>query len=135
MSTDIQTPKDGSADVPADVNKRGLWPLWLRNQEWREELSRKAAHKSLDIPEDEMNIINTKTGIGTWGAMGIAAAAGLPGLAAAGVLAFALLKDRDDAPPASMDVGDSEYEVLFYDRDGNPISIPHISTKASEEQP
>lgn len=31
-----------------------------------------------------------------------------------------------------LDTEDSAYEVLFYDKDGNPISVPHISTKPKE---
>lgn len=131
MSDEPQVPKGVSADTPSDVNQRGIWPLWTRQQEWRQKLERKATHKALDIPDDDMNITNTKTGISTGGAIGIAAAAGIPSLAAAAILGFALLKDKSE-PPKAVDpvtVNDTEYEVLFYDKDGNPISVPHISTK------
>ena len=136
MSTVPEVPKDGSADAPSDVNKRGLWPLWHRNQEWRENLSKKLAHKALDITDDDMNITQTKVGIGTAGALGIAAAAGLPSMAAVGGMAWALLRDKGEPTPPpttpAVDVGDSEYEVLFFDKDGNQISVPHISTKPKE---
>lgn len=134
MSTDPQTPQDGSADVPADVNRRGIWPLWHRNQEWRDKLSQKLAHKALDIPDDDMNITNTKVGIGTAGVIGIATAAGLPGVLLAGYLLFKDARPEPTAPQPSPEVSvpDTEYDVLFYDKDGNPIQVPHISTKPKQ---
>lgn len=35
-------------------------------------------------------------------------------------------------PPSAASPADSEYEVLFFDRDGNPITVPHISTRKPE---
>lgn len=136
MSDTPLTPKDASADTPADMNPRGLWPLWFKQQEWRQKLERKATHKALDIPDDDMNITQTKVGIGTAGALGIAAAAGLPSMAAVGVLAWALLRDKGEptpppTPPA-VDVADTEYEVRFFNAKGELIDIPHISTKPKE---
>lgn len=137
MSDAPSTPKDASADTPADMNPRGLWPLWFKQQEWRQKLERKATHKALDIPDDDMNITQTKVGIGTAGAIGIAAAVGLPSMAAVGIMAWALLKEKS-APTAptpttpSVEVPDTEYEVRFFDKDGKPISVKPISELKKE---
>lgn len=99
-------------------------------------LFNRAVHKALDIAvEDDVNITSThtKTGIGTWGVVGIALSAALPALIGACVACYVLMKHpapsgpQSQAPPFT--VPDSEYDVLFYDKDGNQISVPHISTK------
>lgn len=53
-----------SADTPADVRLPWFWTLWGRNQSWRDNLSRQAAHKALDIPDTDMQISTTTTGVG-----------------------------------------------------------------------
>lgn len=130
-------PPNETMDSPADVHLPWFWTMWRRNQQWRENLAKKAAHKSLDIPDDDMQIHNTRTGISAGGAIGIAAAAGIPGAIASGILGYSLLTKPSEVPapePSQPTVScpavpDSEYDVLFYDKDGNPISVPHISTR------
>lgn len=34
----------------------GLYDFWKANQQWKDKLYKKASHKALDIPEDDMNI-------------------------------------------------------------------------------
>lgn len=122
-----------SADSVSDVRMGYLWPRWGKNQAWKDRLYKAAAHKSLDIPED-MNISNTKTGIGALGAVGIAAAAGIPSAIAAGILGYAMMGKPDVAAnqpshPSASEPGMSDYEILFYDKDGQPIRVDHISKK------
>jgi hypothetical protein len=74
-----------------------LFPVWHRNQQWREELARKAAHKALDIPVDGMGISVAKNGMSAAGVAGIAAVAGLPALVMAGAMMF---NGREQAKPA-----------------------------------
>lgn len=62
--------------IPQTI-KQGLAPLWYRNQVWQDDLAKKASYQAADIPDDDVEIHNTKSGIGALGAMGIAAAAGL----------------------------------------------------------
>lgn len=45
---------------------------------------------------------------------------------------------RDKTPEipkaeVKLDTQDSAYEVLFYDSDGNPIKVPHISTRNKDQ--
>lgn len=117
----------------ADAEQKTMfWKFWARNAEWRDKLAKRAAYRSLDMPEDDMQINNTRVGVGTAGLVGIAAAAGLPGLVAAGLMGGMLLRSPAedakpqagaDAKPQAVEVSDSEYEVRFYDRAGNPIDI------------
>lgn len=67
-------------------------------------------------------------------------ASGGTSLATAGVMAGAAWLGGlfgDNAPtPAGSDVNhkfESEYEVRFFDADGNPISVPHISTLETDQ--
>jgi hypothetical protein len=124
-------PIDTSVDAPKDVNGRSIWPNWANQQEWQNKLHEQAVRKALDIPSDDMQIVQNKTGIGTAGAVGIAAAAGIPSALTAGALALSLMGGGSEAPqaPEPPAISDSEYQVLFYDKDGNPIVVPHISQK------
>lgn len=134
MTPPIATPKGVSADGPADVDRRAMSPVWYRNQEWRDELHRRLTHKALDIPEgEEMNVDNSRHGLGTLGTMGVAAVAGLPGLAAAGILGLSMLGQPAAQPPAPApqplpisQPADSEYEVRFYNSKGELIEVPRL---------
>lgn len=113
-----------------------LWPHWLRSQEWRQSLERKATHKALDIPDDDMQIkvdkSNSNNGIGALGAIGIAAAASaVPG----GALLYQAMQQTgaDKAviqtvapavPGQPQQPGKAEFDILFYDKDGNQIAVP-----------
>ncbi len=130
-----------SSNVPVDVNGRGLWPLWFKNQVWRQKVEEQTVRKALDIPDNDMNIkTTTNSGIGAAGAVGIAAAAGLPGLALAAASIFGGSSTPTPTPPATPPVqppaavspADSSYDVLFYDKDGNQIVVPHVSQRKAD---
>lgn len=75
-----------SSQNSSEVDKYSLYGSFLNWQDAREKLGLKAAHKALDIPDDDMNVNadNSRHGIGTLGAIAIAAiAAGVPWLAGA----------------------------------------------------
>lgn len=57
---------------------------------------------------------------------------GTVGLPAAGYMAAKWMEQHTTvvAPQSSYD---SEYEVLFFDKDGKPIEVPHISTRKASE--
>ncbi len=131
-------PIDTAADVPKDVNGRSIWPNWASQQEWQNKLHEQAVRKALDIPSDDMNIVQNKSGIGTAGAIGIAAAAGVPSALAAAALAYSMAGGTSEAPapqpsPAAS-VSDSEYDVRFYDANGNLIPVEHISQLQGAKQ-
>lgn len=120
-----------SADAPIDVDKESLYGEVIRQSRWKDDLHKKAAHKALDIPEDDdMNVDNSRTGIGAWGAIGIAAMAGLPPTILAAVLAWNALKP-ESKPEHKVEVEPvkSEFDVIHYDQHGNVIDVPHVSTK------
>ena len=87
----------------AEPDKQQLYGDFRDAAKVREKLYMRAAHKALDIPEDDMQINANRTGIGTLGAIGIAAAAAL---APTALVSWMLLKSVDDvaksiAPPAA----------------------------------
>lgn len=109
-----------------EVDTKYLYGHYQKARDWRENVMEQNAYKATDtVPPEDMQITKTQTGIGTLGTVGVAAAAGLPGLLAAGILGYAL--SRDPAPQTTPTVTppiDSEYEVLFYDKDGKLIDVP-----------
>jgi hypothetical protein len=81
-------------DQPVEGGYGYLWDYWKKERQWQSDLYRKAAHKSLDIPEDPMGINAPKTtvsGMG-WKELLVLAAAGLGGF---------YLYDRSTGEPAS----------------------------------
>lgn len=116
-----------SGDLPDKQYLYGRYRDW---EGWRNSLAKKLSHKALDImPDDEMEVNQYhRSGIG-WKELAVVAAAGVGGLAA-----WQHFGSRDDpqAPPAAVAPAgpwDSEYEVRFYDKDGTPIDVPHISKR------
>lgn len=142
--TNAANSSNGSAEttpgLPANGELSPWWKAWQKNSDWRDALHKKAAHKSLDIPEDDMSIQSSKTvnGIGTLGAIGIALAAGVPG-AGVGLMALQMLANLPQAAPqppaapvspppvatapaAAPDV-ERAFRILFFDKDRNPIEV------------
>jgi hypothetical protein len=101
-----------------------------RYDERRQKRADRLFHWSLDMPpgEDDVDVrVNKQSGL-SWKELVVIAGAGLGG--------FALLTRDDSAPaptpvvqPASGGPVDSDYDVRFYDKDGNLIDVPHISEK------
>ena len=51
------SPKSPAAiSQPDNGPNNMLWPRWGRNADWRDNLEKRATHKALDIPEDDVNI-------------------------------------------------------------------------------
>ena len=104
-------------------DKKYLYGRYMAHENWTQRLHRKLAHKSLDIPEDDdVYVDNSQKGM-TWKELAVLAALGLGG---AGAYAYS---QKAVVVKPEVEVADSEYDVLFYDKDGNEISVPHISTK------
>lgn len=94
------------------------YEFWKTQKEKTHNLYLKAAHKALDIPEDDMNI-NVKKGISTAAFLG---AMFLTGGLATGI---PLLMNFLQQPTVSQQKPiDSEYEVRHYNMDGELIKIP-----------
>lgn len=105
-----------------EIDKGEQYGEFQKGEDWQSRFGRKLAYKSVDMADDDMdvNVQNTKSGIG-WRELAVAAVTGLVGF---GMWQYA----QPSEPPA-----DSEYEVRFYDADGNPIDVPHISTREADE--
>ena len=142
---------EGSWQLPGStgINKDALYGTYLKHEAWKNNLSKKIAHKSLDIPlDDEMNITSTKSGMSTAGVLGIAAMVGIPPLA---ILGYMLLnKETPQLPPLPImpqiqqvvpqapqvvpqtqtaPVKDRSFQIKFYDKDRKPINVPQLPQK------
>lgn len=73
-------------NISTGIDKQALYGDFRDRLKWQDTLYRRAAHKALDIPEDDMLINANKSGIGALGAIGIALASGLPIAALAGAM-------------------------------------------------
>ena len=97
------------------------WKVWQKNQTWRDSLARRAAHKALDISDEDMTIDSSRRGLGALGTIGVALAAGLgPAL-----MAFFLMRQSPVAAP--VDSGqEKDFIIKFYDDQGREISVPRF---------
>jgi hypothetical protein len=115
-----------TATTKPEVNKKALYGRYQKSEDDRALFAKKVAYKAADMAlDDEVNITSTKTGIGTAGAIGIGAAAGLPGI----ITALALIFGGKDAPAPQAPVQqagpiDSEYEIRFFNDKGELIDVP-----------
>lgn len=96
----------------------GPYEQWQHATAWRQKLLKRASHKALDVPEEDVNITTT-TGMG-WKELAIVAVVMMAGF---GGLAW-FLKPPAPVQHPGVSVADTAYDVLFFDADGNPISIP-----------
>lgn len=89
-------------------------------------------HWSLGMPpEDDMDVQANRVGI-TWRELMVA---GAVGLAALGIWRATSQPSPDPAPPpAAVSPLDSEYEIRFYDADGNPIQVDRWPGGQADEQ-
>jgi hypothetical protein len=89
--------------------------LWQKNQVWRDNLARRAAHKALNIPDEDMQIHSSnQSGIGAAGAVGIAAVCGVLPIAAA-LGTYLLLKTPAPITAPAVQEWDLQYKI-----DGGP---------------
>lgn len=117
-----------SGNSSSEIDKEALYGEYLKGQRWRERLQRRVTHKALDEADDDMDFRqNIRRGMG-WPELlvvGLILVSGIVGT-------LAVFRAREPirapvAPPASQqDVPDSEYEIRFYDAEGNLIEVPHI---------
>ena len=119
----------------SEIDKQELYGDFRDGEKWRTRLSRKLAHKSLDIADaDDMDIEVDRSnrsisGIG-WKELAVLAAAGLGGFAL-----WSHEKTPAATPPPAVQQqspADTEYDVRFYDKNGDLIDIPHISQRPKD---
>lgn len=83
---------------------------------WRSNLAKKATYKALEIPLEDGIGVSVVNGLG-W-----------KEIAAIGAISLGFLfglRSLDTQPATVAPVSDSEYEVRFYDADGNRLPIDH----------
>ena len=51
------SPEKTGNGLPAGGGIAAWWRSWQKRTDWQEKLYRRAAHKSLDIPDDDMQIM------------------------------------------------------------------------------
>lgn len=103
--TEQQSPSLGDGLAP-NGELQGWWKRWGRRQEWQDKLHQQVLRKSLDIPDDDMNVQvdkrvdNSKRGVGMGALTAAMLLAGVPPMLLAGYLAWKSL----NAPPPAPEV-------------------------------
>jgi hypothetical protein len=105
-----------------------LYRDYNQGRSWKQRLHRQAVHKALDIaPEDDVHITQKNSGLG-WRELAIIVAGMV-----AGATAIGWFSSRPAAPSLPVAPADSEYNVRFYDKDGQLIEVPHIRQRPRQE--
>lgn len=112
--------------TPEEViaTKKAAFGRYQKAEDDRAKLAMKVARKSLDIPEDDMTINANRHGVGPLAVIGVALASGLLPSLLAGWLLF-----RDAKPAAAAKPNDSDYEVRFFNAEGQPIRVDRFQDK------
>ena len=122
-----------ASDTPVDVDKRSLYGEWLRNSRWRDALARRATHKALNMPEDDMQI-HASHGLDWKGLAVIVAGLVLAGLGGGYVVSSQSQQTTQQAAPTeAAEIDPQAFEVRFYDAEGNLVPVPHVSTRQASE--
>jgi len=120
-----------------EVDTKYLHGRFDKAEDQRARFARRVAHKAVNLPlDDEMYIEANKTGLSTGGALGVAAAAGIPSVVAAAILGYVLMNKESPAtqqPAATAPLEDRDYEIRFFDKDGNLINVPRFTPPAAKE--
>jgi hypothetical protein len=124
-----------STNDSSDTNlKDVLYRDYNQGKSWKQRLHREAVHKALDIaPEDDVHISHKNSGLG-WRELAIIVAGMVAGTAATGwFFSRQTVPAQNPVAPAQHTAPvDSEYDVRFYDKDGQPIDVPHISRRPNK---
>ncbi len=118
----MSSSSSSSTEVP---DKGYLYGKFQQVLDWQDKLCRKASHKALDIPTDDMDL-NVKNGLG-WKELAVVGAMVLGAIGVTNY--FTVPQQGPPTPPAAVSPVDSEYEVRFYDADGNVIPVPHVNQR------
>lgn len=118
------------SDLP---DKGYLYGQFQKGQDWRDRLQRKLAHKAVDIGvDDDVNVDNSQRNSGFgWKELAVLATGGLGAM-----YMFSGVQPAPQAVPSEnyAPLHDSEYEVRFFDKEGNLIKVPHISQIDESQQ-
>lgn len=130
-----------AAPTTTDPHPDGnLWYRWGKKRDWQDALEKAVAHKSFDVPEEDDMKSKTTTSTNNVNGIGFKEILALGLLGAGGMYALnkgatpppaappaAVVQPATPAtPPTYPGPPDSSYSVLFYDRDGNQITVPRL---------
>ena len=108
---------------------------WLNSIEKNQKIYRDAVKKTYGLPADDMQFSNSSTSGMGWkelsviGLIALALIFGSQWMNRSPVNVQQQTQTPAAAPTQTKAPTDSEYMVRFYDKDGNPIDVPHISQK------
>src|SRR3990167_7431845 len=105
------------------IDKDMLYGRYQKQEDARSKLAMKIAHKSLDIPDDDMQITSTNTtttntGVGVKGMLGIAAMAAVPALILGGYLLVRQQGSPARVPPSPPPQTPQELQIKWWIEDG-----------------
>jgi hypothetical protein len=106
-----------SSDSSSGIDKETLYKEFTSRRRWQDKLFKSGCHKALDIPEDDMNLIQQSHGIGGKHLLGIGA------MVLAGLLGWRALTPEFSTPaPPTSAPAPQEYDVTFW-VDGEEITV------------
>lgn len=120
-----------------EIDKNELYKLFTTRVNWQDKLYKSAAHKSLDIPEDDMNITSNsgnvtnnysppvKSGLGTLGKLAAGAALLSTGMGAGiGIpLILDALKDKNTTITKPIQDIDKTLDIEFEIKNGKIVPL------------
>lgn len=108
-----------------EIDKKLQYGKFQEGEDRKAKFREKVAYKAVDMAmeDDDLQVINTRTGISTGGAVGMA------GILGASLLGYGILSRDQPSPPATPAASgpvDSDYEITFYDDKGQIIEVPRL---------
>lgn len=117
-----------------EIDKQQLYGNFQRSKDWKDTLYKDVCHKALDIAEDMGVQANRIVNGMSWRELAVIGAVVLGG--------WKLWQGQSPVispppPPAAVAPAapptDAEYEIRFFDADGKPIRVDHISNLPKKE--
>jgi hypothetical protein len=124
-TTSNKQQRQGSPAHEEPVAKDSLYGNYLKSKRKKERIFNNAAAMALDVPVDDEDVninVNKQTGFG-WKEL-LVLTVGLLGTAGLAAYVFGPLQT----------VPDSEYEVRFYDQEGNEVYVPPANPTSKDIQ-
>ncbi len=120
--------------MTTDIDTNQLYGRYEDKENWQNKLHKKTIHKALNIPmDDDVNVTNTSSSGFGWKELAVLAALGLGGAAIYKTGGPQLIQNTMPNAPANQQVSPADqqqkFDVYFYDKDGNQITVPRAAVK------